>query len=103
LFTSLREGLPRVVVEAALMKLPVAAFEVEGIREVIEHNESGIVVPQYDVDALYEGAKRILADEALAVCFKEKAFRHVQHEWDAAKMGEDLRKVYQDAEKKMRK
>ena len=103
LFTSLREGLPRVIVEAALMKVPVAAFEVEGIREVIEQNASGIVVPQYDVDALYEGAHRILSDENLANCFKEKAFAHVEHEWDATKMGEDLRKVYQDAEKKIRK
>jgi glycosyltransferase involved in cell wall biosynthesis len=102
LFTSLREGLPRVVVEAALMKVPVAAFEVEGIREVIEHDVSGIVVPQYDVDALYEGAKHILSDERLSNCFKEKAFNHVEHEWDAAKMGEDLRKVYQQAEKMIR-
>ena len=103
LFTSLREGLPRVIVEAALMKVPVAAFEVEGIREVIEHNASGIIVPQYDVDALYEGAKKILGDDNLAICFREKAFGHVEHEWDAVKMGEDLRKVYQDAEKKIRK
>jgi glycosyltransferase involved in cell wall biosynthesis len=102
LFTSLREGLPRVVVEAALMKVPVAAFEVEGIREVIEHDVSGIIVPQYQVDALYEGARRILADETLANRFREKAFRHVEHEWDATKMGEDLRKVYQQAEKSMR-
>lgn len=101
LFTSLREGLPRVVVEAALMKLPVAAFEVEGIREVIEHNVSGIIVSQYDVNALYEGARGILKDEALASCFKEKAFHHVEHEWDATKMGVDLRKIYQDAEKKI--
>ena len=103
LFTSLREGLPRVIVEAALMRVPVAAFEVEGIREVIEHNVSGVIVPQYDLDALYEGAKRILSDEKLANCFKEKAFAHVEHEWDATKMGEDLRKVYQDAEKRIRK
>jgi glycosyltransferase involved in cell wall biosynthesis len=103
LFTSLREGLPRVTVEAALMKVPVVAFEVEGIREVIEHNTSGIIVPQYDVDALYEGAKRILADTKLANGFREKAFSHVEHEWDAHKMADDLRKVYHDAEKKIRK
>jgi glycosyltransferase involved in cell wall biosynthesis len=103
LFTSLREGLPRVIVEAALMKVPVAAFEVEGIREVIEHDKWGIIVPQYDIDALYRGAKRVLEDEELANYFKEKAFRHVEHEWDAAKMGEDLRKIYGDAEKKIRK
>jgi glycosyltransferase involved in cell wall biosynthesis len=103
LFTSLREGLPRVVVEAALMKVPVAAFEVEGIREVIHHNLSGTIVPQYDVEGLYEGAKRILSDDELATSFRQKAFNHVEHEWDAAKMGEDLRKVYQEAEKKIRK
>ena len=103
LFTSLREGLPRVIVEAALMKVPVAAFEVEGIREVIEHNVSGIVVPQYDIDALYEGARRILNDERLSECFKEKAFNHVEHEWDASKMGDDLRKVYEQAGKKINK
>lgn len=101
LFTSLREGLPRVVVEAALMKVPVAAFEVEGIREVIEHNTSGIIVSQYDVEGLYEGAKRILSDEKLANCFRAKAFHHVEHEWDAAKMGDDLRRVYHEAEKKI--
>jgi glycosyltransferase involved in cell wall biosynthesis len=90
-------------VEAALMKVPVAAFEVEGIREVIEHNASGIVVPQYNMDALYEGAKRVLSDERVANCFREKAFTHVEHEWDATKMGDDLRKVYQQAEKKIHK
>jgi len=103
LFTSLREGLPRVVVEAALMRLPVAAFEVEGIREVIEHNVSGIIVPQYDVEGLYQGARRILSDDQLTDCFRQKAFHHVEHEWDATKMGEDLRRIYQDAEKKIRK
>ena len=103
LFTSLREGLPRVIVEAALMKVPVAAFEVEGIREVIEYNQWGIIVPQYDVKGLYEGARRILADKKLADEFAKLAFNHVEHEWDATKMAIDLRKVYSDAEKKIRK
>jgi glycosyltransferase involved in cell wall biosynthesis len=99
LFTSLREGLPRVIVESALMKLPVAAFDVEGIREVIEHDVSGMIVPQYNVDALYEAAKKILSDKQLSEKFAQKAFEHVKHEWDARKMADDLRKVYGDAEK----
>ena len=99
LFTSLREGLPRVIVEAALMKLPVTAFEVEGIREVIEHGVTGVIVPQYDVNALYEGAKKILVDKKLAEEFSQKAYEHVKHEWDARKMAEELRRVYKNAEK----
>lgn len=103
LFTSLREGLPRVTVEAALMKVPVAAFEVEGIREVIEHGVSGCIVPQYEVAALYEGAKKILANPQLSAQFVERAFQHVQHEWDATTMGIELRNVYQQAEKEIRR
>ncbi len=99
LFTSLREGLPRVIVEAALMKIPVAAFEVEGIREVIQHGISGVIVPQYDVNALYEGAKNILMDEKLSSQFVQRAFHHVKHEWDSKKMTDDLRQVYKNAEK----
>jgi glycosyltransferase involved in cell wall biosynthesis len=102
LFTSLREGLPRVIVEAVLMKVPVAAFEVEGIREVIQHNVSGIIVPQYDVNALYEGAKKILSDKKLSEDFVQKAFSHVQYEWDAKKMTDDLRRVYENAAKLIR-
>lgn len=102
IFTSLREGLPRVIVEAALMKVPVAAFEVEGIREVIEDGQSGIIVKQYDEEALYAGAKKILADPSLAREFVQRAFSHTEHEWDAEKMAVDLRRVYGDAEKKIR-
>jgi len=103
LFTSLREGLPRVVVEAVLMKIPVAAFEVEGIREVIEDGTSGIIVSQYDLDALYKGAKKLLSDDRLSEQFAEKAFGYVEHEWDSVKMAEDLRKVYKMAGEKILK
>jgi len=103
LFTSLREGLPRVIVESVLMKVPVVAFEVEGIREVIEHDVSGIIVPQYATDKLYEGAKQLLGNPALARQYAERAFEHVEHEWDSVKMAEDLRKVYQLAEQKILK
>jgi len=99
LFTSLREGLPRVIVEAALMKVPIAAFEVEGIREVIEHDQWGIIAPQYDIDGLYQGAKKVLNNQALSDNFVQKAFAHAEHEWDVEKMAKDLQAVYQDAAK----
>ena len=99
LFTSLREGLPRVIVEAALMKVPIAAFEVEGIREVIEHDQWGIIAPQYDIDGLYQGAKKVLNNQALSDNFVQKAFAHAEHEWDVEKMAKDLQIVYQNAAK----
>src|SRR5207247_992361 len=61
--TSLREGLPRVAVEASLMKIPTVSFEVEGIREVITDRESGLIVPQYDVEALTAGIRELIDDK----------------------------------------
>ena len=66
---------------------------------MIHHQNSGIIVLQYDVNALYEGAKNILGNERLAREFSIKAYEHVKHEWDARKMAEALRRVYQNAEK----
>ena len=87
----------------ALMKVPVAAFEVEGIREVIEHDVSGVIVPQYDVVALHDGAKKILSSPALSSAFAQRAFDHVHNEWDAVKMGADIKEIYEHAQKEVMK
>jgi glycosyltransferase involved in cell wall biosynthesis len=94
MFTSLREGLPRVIVEASLMKIPVVAFEVEGIREVITDKESGFIVKQYDTDLLTGNAKKLLENGSLRKEFGERSYAHVKSRWDANIMAEDLRKIY---------
>lgn len=97
MFTSLREGLPRVTVEAALMKVPIVAFEVEGIKEVISHEKSGFIVNQYDVNALTFHAQKLLSNAQLKREFTEKAFDHVIKNWDSNLMAVQLRDVYNRA------
>lgn len=50
--TSSREGLPRVVLEAAASGCPVVSTEVEGINELIINKKSGYIVPQQDLESL---------------------------------------------------
>lgn len=45
LSTSLWEGLPRTVVQAMCMRLPVVAYEIEGVREIVQHEINGFLVP----------------------------------------------------------
>lgn len=54
LFTSLREGVPRAVIECGLMSIPTISFEVDGIREIIDNEISGIIVPSGDISAMVE-------------------------------------------------
>ncbi len=93
--TSLREGLPRVVVEASLCKRPTVAFEVEGLEEILLKGSVGTIVPQHDVDALAHGIDRYLKDPELAAKHAAGAQAHAQANWDISVMVQRLREIYQ--------
>ncbi len=50
--SSLWEGMPNVVLEAMANGLPVVASDVDGVRELIEHEVTGWLVPPADSSAL---------------------------------------------------
>lgn len=52
--TSLAEGLPNSLVEAAACGLPIVAFDCEGAREIIETDVTGFIVPPGDIDKAVE-------------------------------------------------
>ncbi|MEC8093264.1 MAG: glycosyltransferase, partial [Planctomycetota bacterium] len=49
---SYREGLPRVVVQAMLARVPVVATDADGTREVCVPEKTGRLVPIADIEAL---------------------------------------------------
>lgn len=49
LSTSLAEGLPNSLVEAAACGLPIVTFECEGVKEIVEDASTGYIVPFGDV------------------------------------------------------
>ena len=95
--TSLREGLPRVAVEASLMKIPTVAFDVEGIKEVITDGESGYLVPPNDVTLFTERIEDLIRDKEKRKIFGERAFNHVKKDWDSKIMIQQLRDTYNNA------
>jgi glycosyltransferase involved in cell wall biosynthesis len=59
---SYREGLPKVLLEAAACARPIVATDVPGCREIVVHGENGLLVPARDSGAL-AAAIRALLDE----------------------------------------
>jgi glycosyltransferase involved in cell wall biosynthesis len=47
--TSMAEGLPNSLVEAAACGLPIVTFNCEGTHEIIEHGVTGFIIPPGDV------------------------------------------------------
>lgn len=57
---SLREGLPRAIVQAMAMGKPAVAFDVDGAREVIQHGVTGYLLKPGSVDGLAAAMKQFL-------------------------------------------
>jgi len=63
---SLFEGVPRVLMEAAAMGVPVVATDVKGNREAVDHGVNGLLVRLGDVVALGAAIRQILEDPVMA-------------------------------------
>lgn len=60
LMASRMEGLPGVIIEAGMMGLPVAAYRVAGVPEVVRDGTTGLLASPADRMALTECLRRIL-------------------------------------------
>ncbi len=79
-----REGLPKTVIEAMALELPVIVTDCGGSRELVVEGETGLVVPAADVGALARAMERLIADEALRTSMgragRAHLFRHFTSE-----------------------
>lgn len=79
---SLREGLPGVVLEAGVARVPTAAYDVGGVTEVIEDGVNGIVVPQGDVAGLASALVLLLSDATLRERLGSEARRTMSEKYE---------------------
>jgi glycosyltransferase involved in cell wall biosynthesis len=77
------EGLPRAVLEAMAMRVPVVASKVGGIPEAIDDEVNGLLVPSGDADAFAESLTRLLDEPDLARRLGAAARQRVQAEFEA--------------------
>jgi glycosyltransferase involved in cell wall biosynthesis len=65
-FPSYREGFPNAPLEAASAELPVVAFEATGTVDAVVSEQTGLLLPARDVDALAAALLRYAGDPDLA-------------------------------------
>lgn len=57
---SYREGLPRILLEAASMEKPIITTDVPGCKEVVENDKTGFVVPPGDYLSLAKAMEKMI-------------------------------------------
>jgi glycosyltransferase involved in cell wall biosynthesis len=92
--TSFKEGMPRAVLEAMAMELPVVATRVPGTREAIRHGYTGFALPPDDVEGLASALGQLLRDPALRAAMGTRARQVAEAEFDERPIAESLRTLY---------
>lgn len=60
-----REGIPKVLIEAASCARPIVTFDMPGCREIVRNGINGLVVAPKDVNAYKAAVRRLLEDSGL--------------------------------------
>jgi glycosyltransferase involved in cell wall biosynthesis len=92
---SLREGLPRAVVQAMICRKPVVAFDVDGAREVVIDGETGYLIPPKDSKKLGQALLQLLHNRERAREMGEEGYRLVESRFDVTKMVDDISELYE--------
>lgn len=88
------EALPLSVLEAMSAGLPVVATDVGGVRELVEHGRTGVLVPVGDVRALARALATVLTDPTKARALGAAGRLRYEHRHTLAGMVERYCELY---------
>lgn len=79
---SLGEGVPNTILEAMATGLPVVATSVGGNPELVEHDETGLLVPSDDVNALANALLQLIEDPEQRLAMGQAALVKARETFD---------------------
>ena len=94
--TSLVEGLPNSILEAMAAGLPVAAYNVGGVGDLVEDRVTGFLVPAGDEKRLFEAGRALLGDEELARMMGQAGRKKVVENFSVEKMVSSTLALYEE-------
>ncbi len=95
--TYYREGIPRVLLEAAACGLPIITTNWPGCREVVRDGVNGLLVPPRDPEALAKAILLLTRDRYLRVKFGREGRRIVVGEFSIQRIAEQTAEMYLEA------
>jgi glycosyltransferase involved in cell wall biosynthesis len=93
---SYREGLPKVLIEAAACGRPIVATDVPGCREVVRHEENGLLVPVRSPAALAAALRRLITSAALRQFLGQRGREIAVAEFALEKVVEQTLEIYEE-------
>jgi len=93
ILTSRREGLPKAVMEAMAVGLPIIATDVRGNRDLVKSGENGYLVPLGNVEQTAIAIERLINSENLRRSMGEKS-KELVKQYDLQCILKEMEKIY---------
>jgi glycosyltransferase involved in cell wall biosynthesis len=90
------EGLGLVALEALARARPLVASAVDALPEIVEHQTSGLLVPEGNPDALAGAVRTLIDDPALGRVLARNGRNRVEREFSIERMVTSTLQVYED-------
>ncbi len=94
--SSLREGLPNVLLEAMSLETPVVATRIAGVPRLVQHECNGFVVEPESVDQLAAAIGRLARDVTLRMRFGRAGRATIERDYSFATRMAKIRTIYDD-------
>jgi glycosyltransferase involved in cell wall biosynthesis len=91
---SIREGLPKSLLEAAACGRPIVATDVPGCREIARENVNALLVPAGDTVALADALERLATDDAMRRRFATAGRNMAVEEFSDRRIGQLVVALY---------
>ncbi len=92
--TSTLEGIPRCLMEACAMGIPVAAYDIPGIDQLIQHEKTGLLASPGDREKLAEYWETLLDDGEMTAELAGNAKAYVNEHYSAARMASEYVELF---------
>ena len=89
-----REGVPKVLIEAASTGRPIVTTDVPGCREIVRDQENGFLVPPKNTAALADHLQTLLKDPSLRRTMGKNGRQHVTESFTADRVAADIVHAY---------
>jgi glycosyltransferase involved in cell wall biosynthesis len=92
-----REGVPRILIEAASCGRPLVGTDMPGCRDIVRHGSNGFLVPARDAKALALALEKLCTDAALRAEFGAAGRRLVEQGFALPGILKKFRELYASA------